>query len=410
MSGFLAKAESILGYGATPSDEVSIILGKSVQISGWQSVTIRTSVEVMPSTFELEATETAPGSTPITVTEGSPCKVLIGSTVVLTGYVVTVLRSVDSRSHTVRIIGAARSVDLVECSAIFSTYQINNTDALSLARTLCQPFCIQPIAVGTWPTVPIPQFDVILTETPYEIIERISRFSALMVYDSPDGNICLGQAGTTLTASGFTEGVNVERYACSFGMQGRFRSIRAILQNTDTLFRTPNEPDLGGQLKSVTATPPLEDPGVPRYRPLLIPAEMGDAGSTVTKQRVQWEINRRWGRANSAAITCDRWRDDFGVLWAVNTLAPVFLPGAKCIPDERWLIGEVVFRRDADGTHADIVLMPKEAYQPEPVLLNPLAGSIAQAERDNAGAAPGAPVEPQDQIITTETLAPPGRT
>jgi hypothetical protein len=34
-----------------------------------------------------------------------------------------------------------------------------------------------------------------------------------------------------------------------------------------------------------------------------------------------------------------------------------------------WIIGEVTFRRDGEGTHADLVLMPAAAFQPQPDIL-----------------------------------------
>lgn len=401
MSGIFDQVTAALGWTSTPSDDVSIVVG-GLQISGWESVTIRMSAEVMPWTFELEATEWDPTTeADVTITEGSPCQIMVGADLVITGYVITVLRSIGPKDHTVRVAGASKSVDLVECSAIFNTFQINNTDALTLANKLAGLFGMKAVSPVPFPAVTIQQFDVILTETPYEIIERVCRFAAVLVYDDTNGNILLSQSGSLLAASGFSMPGNVERASCSFSMAGRYSEIRAVRQTTDTLYVSPDEQDLGGQVDLVTAVGPLTDPGVRRYRPLIIPAEMGDEGNTVTQKRVQWEINRRWGRAYAVELTCDSWRDDFGTLWGVNTLAPIFLPALKCTPSERWLIGEVVLRKDGEGTHADITLMPEQAYQPEPVLLSPLANDIGQAVRDQAGAG----TAPSD-AVTQEDLPP----
>jgi hypothetical protein len=51
------------------------------------------------------------------------------------------------------------------------------------------------------------------------------------------------------------------------------------------------------------------------------------------------------------------------------------LPGLK-VPDVSWVIADVIFRRDASGTHADLVLMPKEAFVPEPFLLTPILRGV----------------------------------
>jgi hypothetical protein len=51
----------------------------------------------------------------------------------------------------------------------------------------------------------------------------------------------------------------------------------------------------------------------------------------------------------------------------LNHLAPVYLPAIKLTPSEPWLIGAITYLRDEQGQHADLVLMPKEAFLPEPV-------------------------------------------
>ncbi|MCQ8240515.1 phage baseplate assembly protein [Rhizosaccharibacter radicis] len=406
MSGLLADAADVLGWGDVASDEVSIIVGGR-RTTGWEAVSIRMSVEVMPWTFELETTEWAPDmAAEVTIQAGAPCEINIGPDRVLTGLVISVSRFGDANSHGVRVVGASRSFDLVNNSALFSTFQITGTDAVALANKVARPFGITAITVGEVDRTPIQQFDVILTETAYEIIERVCRYAALLVYDHTDGNIHLSRAGSTVAASGFELGRNVERFEATATVAERHSQISAVRQTTDTLFASPDAADLGGQMDLITAVGPVKDPTIQRYSPLIIPAEMADMGNEVTRRRVQWEINRRLGRSFAVSLTCDSWRDSAGALWAVNTLAPLNLSQAKVAPKAPWLIGEIVFRRDGEGTHADIVLMPREAYLPEPVLLNPLATEVGQAIREQQGAAPS--LAGQDAAIAVDPEALPG--
>ena len=78
-------------------------------------------------------------------------------------------------------------------------------------------------------------------------------------------------------------------------------------------------------------------------------------------------------------VPCDSWLDSAGTPWQVHALAPLDLPSCG-INKVQWLIAEVTFQRAAgSGTTADIVVMPKEAMLPKPVLLQNLAQAVAQA-------------------------------
>lgn len=107
------------------------------------------------------------------------------------------------------------------------------------------------------------------------------------------------------------------------------------------------------------------DPTMPRYRPRIIVSEQNVPGIDLGTRRANWEWSRRIGRSQAIGLTCDSWRDSAGKLWQPNYLAPISLPGHKLV-DVQWIIGTVTYRKDASGTHADLVLMPPAAFEPEP--------------------------------------------
>jgi prophage tail gpP-like protein len=96
---------------------------------------------------------------------------------------------------------------------------------------------------------------------------------------------------------------------------------------------------------------------------------------------VQWEVARRYGRSQVVEITSDSWRDSNGHLWQPNTLCRVSRPqtGFK----KELLIAEIEFVQGESGTHANLVLMPPQAFKPQPLVL-PLAQSegVAAAIRN----------------------------
>lgn len=368
---------SVFGSSNAKTNKVTIdVNGK--RLDGWTRVSIRRGIEIMPSTFELECTE--PADQASALPEGAACVIHIGSEPVITGYILTVTRRLSSNEHILSVQGTSKTTDLCECSAKFSTYQFNNIPVIGLIKEICKPYGIGVKTVGSVEDVVIPQFSVILTETGYEIIERMTRAAALLFYDDTDGNIIVSKVGSEVAASGFVEGKNVEEVSVRRSMAGRFSSVDMILQTMAPLQVLPSEDNnLAQQMKDLSAAPPAVDPMVKRYRPLLISAEMGDAGYQVAQQRAQWEVNRRFGRSQSVQVITDSWRDQSGKLWTPNTLAPISFPTLKVNTANTLLISEIVFRFGNDGTHAEITLMPKESFMPQPIVLNAASGGVVQA-------------------------------
>ncbi len=391
MSGALTTLSDFVGWNTDQSDQVSVIIirgSKAWQITTWSSVVIRMGVEIMPWTAALSMTTQAPSPlSKVDISEGDSCRLLIGKTLVFTGYVQTVVEDIAPDHHTFEVQLASKSVDLVECAAEFSTFQMNSTNALDIARRVCQFAQIDVISIGGAGDTDILAFAVILSETAYEVIERVSRLAAVIFYDRPDGNICMSAVGTRRAASGFTLGDNIERLQRVRSMAGRYSTVQAIVMGEVTLFTSPgadNAYDEQMRVLSAPANAKATDPGVTRTRNMLVPIETGDRNGIIAKKRVVWEVNRRYGRAYPITLTCDSWRDKAGNLWLPNTLARVDLGDGN---PQDLLIGELTLRQTVDdGTHADVVLMDPQAYSPEPII-NPLFQSaFMQAIQSNQSA------------------------
>jgi prophage tail gpP-like protein len=255
---------------------------------------------------------------------------------------------------------------LVDCAAEWPNGQISGSSALQIAQQLAEPYAISVSATTADVGDPIPQFNLILGETPFEIIERICRYRGLLAYEQPDGSLFLTQVGSTSAASGFTEGQNVEEAEAVYSMDGRFSEYQALLQSMQVFTDTG---DGGNLIATVT------DPGVKRHRRMVIITEAGGGGQDVAKQRALWEAARRAGRANRVSVKTDGWRDSGGTLWTPNTLVSLVLPSLK-LQQANWIIGEVTYVRGEGGTTADLVIMPPAAFLPEPVLLQPFPADV----------------------------------
>jgi len=346
-------------------DDLTLRIG-GADIQGWQQIRVTRGVERVPSDFEIVMTERFPGELhAVSVAPGAECEVLLGDDVVITGYVDRFAPGISASGHQVRVSGRGKCCDLVDCSAEWPGGQINGTSALDIASKLAAPYGISvALAPGVDPGPAIPQFNLILGETAWELIERVCRYAALLAYELPDGSLLLNQVGTEAQASGFTQGQNVQSASIQYGMDMRYSRYVAFLQSVENLSdQSPGGVD-GNQLALV------DDATVTRHRQMDIIAEAGAGGQLVAKARAHWERARRWGRSFVCRLTADSWRDADGNLWQPNMLAPLELPILKTA-GAQWIIGEVTYSLDQQGTTAELTLMPPAAFEPQPTLLQP---------------------------------------
>lgn len=354
-----------------PDDgDLALVVG-GAQLLGWTAISVTRSIENMPSSFDISLTEKFPGDAgTFAANPGDSCQVMIGGDVVITGYVDAYMPSITAEDHTIRIQGRSKSEDFVDCSAEWPGGQISGATALGIVQKLAKPYGID-VAAKAEVGPAIPQFNLTLGETPYAISERVCRYRGLLIYDMPDGSMVLAQAGNGKMASGLVQSApgapgNLQTCQGAWTLGDRFSNYDAWLQSVDTMV----DVGTGGNLLSSQT-----DSGVKRHRLMDIIAEAGGGGQDVAKQRAIWELNRRIGRSLAITATVDSWRDSAGTLWTPNFSIPVQVPAIKA-PAYDWLIGSVNFLRDEEGTRADLLIMPKAAFLPEPILLLPFAADV----------------------------------
>jgi prophage tail gpP-like protein len=346
-------------------DDLTLIIdGQS--LTGWTAVRVTRGIERCPNDFELEMTERAPsGAQMPMVKPGQACTVQLGNDTVIVGYVDRVMPMLSAREHMIRVIGRGKCADLVDCAALWPGGQISGASALAIAQKLAQPYGIT-VRAATDAGPIIPQFNVMLGESAFEIIERICRYSALLAYEEPDGNLLLARAGEERAAGALIQGVNVQSARAVYSMDQRYSEYCALLQSADTLADAGE----GGNLLARA-----HDPGVQRARTRFIIAEAGSGGQDVAKKRVEWEAARRAGRSSQLHVTTDTWRDASGALWTPNTQVEVKMP-ALYTEGKTWVLAQVCYQRNTHGTTAELWLMPPHAFTPQPMLLQPYDADI----------------------------------
>lgn len=358
-------------------NEVSISLsgdGFTNLITGWTEVRITRGIERMPSDFELTMTDPYDGTDQIAVAAGMPCTVSIGEDKVVTGYIDRVITSIGPEEHTIKVIGRGKCQDLVDCAAVWKGFQFQCYNTFQIAEALAKPFGIgvllsEGVSFAIWQF--IKQVAITPGETAFSVIATACRIQSLLCYEDEHGLLILGRAGSRGAASGLAQGTNIESAAMNISMDKRF-SKYSVMQNGLAAFQ-----DMGGQPLAVYE---VNDPLVNRYRPKFIDVEYGDANSQVAIARAQWEMNRRVGMGFQLNVTVDSWRDSDGDVWLPNTLVPFDIPALKS-GLQTWLISEVTYSLGKEGKRCDMVIMPKEAFDVEPILYQPVPQDVAAALR-----------------------------
>lgn len=359
------------------ADDLTITSG-DVAITGWTDIRVTRGIERLPSDFNVGMTELYPNELArLSIEPGAPCEVRLGDDPVVTGYIDHFVPSITANEHSIGISGRSKCADLIDCAAEWPGGQISNATVLGIAQRLASVYGAringvpEGIRVSTdRDDLPIlPQVNLMLGESAFEIIDRMARFSAVLAYDLADGSLFLARAGEKRAASGFTEGVNVQRAYIDFAADLIYSDYDVYIQSIDTFT------DLGMEGNRIHKA---KDLNCKRHRRMVIISEGGGMGNEVAMARARWESARRNGRSRVVRVTADSWRDSSGALWEPNTLVPVSLPRLK-FSSESMLITEVTFLKNAySGTTAELTLMDPSAFLPQPINLMRMYGEFSQ--------------------------------
>jgi prophage tail gpP-like protein len=355
--------------GVLSPDEVSIQVGDK-RFQGWKTVHITRSCESIPNSWAVTAsTQFMQGEALAATRAGQACNIYIGADLVITGWIDRRTIVANPRAHDVQLTGRGITRNLVDCSAdllrdpALSSGAISAPNVLDLARRLAKSFKITVRSAVEDLGLPIPALVIGLGETPYSVIESAARYAGYLVYEDAKGQLVLDRVGTKQHSSGFAMPGNIEAIHAERSVDQRYSDYTVVwvtidqLKDLSTLANKRAEPTNG------------PDKTLGEYRPKIIVSEQLTPAFDLGQRRADWEMARRLGRAQAANITTDSWRDSKGLLWQPNMLAHLDAPRADVV-NATWIIGTVTYRKDQSGTHCDLVMMPPDAFEPEP---NPLS-------------------------------------
>jgi prophage tail gpP-like protein len=153
--------------GAPPgaSDTLALIVAGQTW-TGWQRVQVTRSMDMMPASFLIQVTEKHPLGADMAFQPGQNCQVMIGSDLVITGYIDRYVAEISADNHTVMISGRSLSEDLVDCGAFIgspgsASFQVLGGTALSIAQALAAPYNVTINSTAAGASTQIPQFNIL---------------------------------------------------------------------------------------------------------------------------------------------------------------------------------------------------------------------------------------------------------
>lgn len=323
---------------------------------GWTSARISAGIDRVARDFNVTITRQWPGSGDALpqIKNGDQVEVLIGTDLVITGWVEAAPIRYDATSVSTGIVGRSKTADLIDCSAA-ATQHTGKTLA-GIASALAKPFGVSVVDDGAPGTAVIdaqPEHG----ETVVECLNRLLGQVQALAWDDPQGNLILGSVGSGKAATALVLGENILSCDSERSVRDRFSDYLVTGQRPGT------DDDFGdATISAIRQT--TKDIGVNRYRPHTL-QQSGTATTATCKSRCEFEARQRAARTEETTYTVQGWRQGNGELWAPNMRVIVWDPLSGFDNDEL-VIAEVTYSKDDNGTTTELRVGPADAYFPEP--------------------------------------------
>lgn len=243
------------------SDLVELTIGGQVH-RGWKEARVEVGIDTVAHSFQLTLAERWPGEEKAWVIEaGSAAKVSIGGETLISGYIDVVEPGLSGDDHTIRVSGRAKAADLIDCSAVAKPGSWKGKKLEEIATELAKPFGITVTAEAS--TAPaFKAFALQPGETVFEAIARMAKMRGLLVISDADGNLHVVRPKPTGSAIRLEQGKNLKAIVGKHNVSDRF---------SEYLIKGQAAGDDGQNGKAVSQPKgEAKDPGVKRYRPLII--------------------------------------------------------------------------------------------------------------------------------------------
>jgi prophage tail gpP-like protein len=339
-------------------DKIELIVGGQ-NYDGWTEAVICRDLKAFAGGFRIQITDNVSGTgRSLFIKIGDKCVLKINGQTVVTGWIEECQSRYDANSHAIEIAGRDKTCDLVDCSVVYKTHEILNSNLLQIAKKLCEPFSIT-VKAETDVGEPFKNFSIQPGETVFEALTRGANHRGVLFNTDGEGNLVIIKPGTGKAVTALKEGENVKEASVAIDTKERFSQyiIKGQVTATDENYAA-NASQIEGQ---------ATDPGITRYRPMVIVAEK-QATTAEAKKRAQWEAAHRAAESTKITIVVQGFGQiNEAPLWKLNDLVSVDLPLLGI--NQELLIGELEFRLDGDGgSQTTLTCQRADAYVPQPTV------------------------------------------
>lgn len=292
---------------------VRLIVGGLVY-EGWTGVHVARGIERMCAEFSVSITPNSPMQvSPINFPLGSPAQVTIGPDLVITGFAEDAGPAFTADERSLSVEGRSRTCDLVDCCSTLPVGQFRMQTVLQVITQLAAEYGVG-VTTDVPPGPPLPRFTVKRDETVGSAIERLCEQSGLLATDDAAGNLVLTRPSLRRASTPLVQGVNIKSASARYSSTELFSEYRCKGS------RPGNDLDFGPSVAAVQGV--AVDPSSLRRRVTVLAAS-GPASLASAAARANWEAATRAGRAVTASVVVQGWRQADGRLWTPGELVPV---------------------------------------------------------------------------------------
>ncbi len=273
----------------------------------------------------------------------------IGGGPVFTGFIVSVVPSLNAGAREVSISAYSLPGVLMDCTPPASAFPLEfyNTDLKYIARQVVRPFGL--IVKFTTPAGPkFEQVSCDVEKKVFEFLVDLAQQRNIIISDSEAGELVFESPippgkPVAILKQGDPTLVSVTP---QFQGQNYYSHVTGIGAAV---------PGLPGQQFTV------KNPRVKTLRPYVF--KVSDTMSMDIKSAVQAKAGRMLANMAAYTIRVPTWRDPAGALWAPNTTVKVQAPGAMINNEYEFLIRSVTLERSATGMAAALNLVIPGAFR-----------------------------------------------
>ncbi len=319
------------------------------EVTGWESVQIRRSIEQGSGAFELEMPlQSADNWTELAL--GDRAEIEVNGETVLTGFIDMVAPAYSGDAQKVRVAGRDAVGDLMDCAAIVDgPYEFAGMKLEKAVEKILKPYGI-PLKVAADTGASFKRLSIQPGETAFEFIERACRQRAILPLSDGVGGLVLTKPGAVHSGLTVELGRNILSGEADINWTERF-SLYVVKGQSEA------DEESGEEAVSEPAAR-VSDTTIKRYRPTVILAD-AQGYDLSFPNRAAWQKQFNTARSKRLSYKLPGWFEG-EKLWRPNELVTV---KDKILRVERdMLIVALTFERSNQGTVTAMELCLPEAF------------------------------------------------